>query len=191
MKIFLVTIIMLLAATTLMHGEEMELTQSDLKKCTFEDPGAEPIWKFYVSFIDRQSGQAYSEKEFQALSKLPSKLRDACLLLRYELEWGNGGTQGAALWGEDIENSTKMLKMTASAYGRYGDKQREKMMHEIIGKLAEHAKSLDEADRNNTLDSYVSPLDKYDELWENVDYDYVEMLIKDMTKNPKDYTYTQ
>jgi hypothetical protein len=188
-KIVLLISILLTIPTT-MRAEERKLSVENIRSSSFEDPGAEPIWKFFVPFCAEQPAAVYPEKYFQALSKLPPKLRDVCLLLRYDLERNSGRTQGAALL-EDRMSSPKMLKMTAAAYARFGDKQREKMITEIISKLAEHARTLEEADRIGKLDKYVSPLDKYDELWDSVDYDYASAIVKDMKANPTDYTYPQ
>lgn len=175
---------------TTMNAEEIKLSANDLEQCSFEDPGAEPIWRFFLSFCKQQPAKNYPEKDFQALSKLPPKLHDVCLILRYELEWSNGGTQAAAVL-EDATSSAKMLAMTAAAYAHFGDLQRQKMIIEIGGKLADHQESLDEADRNNKLDDYVSPLDKYDSLWETVDHSSIPAILKDIKSNPNDYIFSE
>lgn len=169
---------------------ELSLTSNDLKSCSFDDPGADPIWLFFVEFCDQQQASSYMNKEFQALEKLSPQLRDVCLLLRYELMWGNGGTQHAALM-DDQESSKRLLQMTASAYARYGDKRREEMMIEVIALLEEHQTTLDEALLTGELDDYVSPLDRYDDLWEAVEYNYWTAIKSDIDAHLQDYQYPQ
>jgi len=190
MQAGILILILSLGITGSAHAAESELTASDLKRSTFEDPGAEPIWTFFVAFCDEQPKAAYPAKTFQALSKLPPKLRDVCLLLRYELMWGSGGTQGAALL-DNLENSTRMLRMTASAYRRFGDTQRARMMEEIIELLPTHQQKLNKADQNGTLDSFTSPLNRYDRLWEEIDFDYTEPVRNDIRAHPTEYFYPQ
>ena len=188
MNNFILAFLITVAINTTMHAEEPNLTRAELTKCIFEDPGAEPIWRFFVEFCVKQPAPEYPEKEFQAIAKLSPKLRDVCILLRYELLWGNGGTQGAALM-EDKPSSEKLLKMTAHAYERFGDKKRAKIMSGISSLLDKHYKTLEAADRAGKLEEYTSPLERYDELWENVDFDYFSAILKDIKANPADYTY--
>ncbi len=178
------------ATVTALFAGEPTLSLDDIRNSRFADPGAEPIWQFYVKFWTKQSAPGSSEKELQALAKLPPKLRDVCLLLRYELEFGNGGTQGAALL-DDLESSARLLRMTAAAYARFGDKERERMMREILSRLAGHTRTLEEAERSGKLDGYVSPLNAYDRPWEAVEYDYVAAIRKSMKAHPADYIWPQ
>jgi hypothetical protein len=188
MKNLILALLITAAIDTTMHAEEPTLTRAELTECVFEDPGAEPIWGFFVAFCDKQPAPEYHEKQFQALAKLPPKLRDVCILIRYELLWGNGGTQSSALM-EDKPSSEKLLKMTADAYERFGDKKRAKMMSEILSLIDKHDKTLEAAVRANKLEEFTSPLERYDELWENVDFEYFSAILKDIKANPADYTY--
>lgn len=167
---------------------ELKLTPNDLENCSFEDPGAEPIWLFFVEYCRQQQASCYMDKEFQALEKLSPELRYVCLLLRYELMWSNGGTQHAALM-DDLESSKKLLEMTASAYAHYGDSRREGMMMEIISLLEEHQTTLDEADRAGMLEDYASPLDRYDGLWEAVEFNYLAAIKREIEAHPQDYQH--
>jgi hypothetical protein len=153
------------------------LTLEEVKSLTFRDPGKEPLWQFYTSLIEGQNGEEWSVKEFTALSQLPPRLRQVVLAVRFDMLHREQGLQGAVLMdsADIIPDSERMLGMTAAAFESIGETRRGRLLASMIPGIKEHIDHLDEAERENRLDEFVSPLDR-DEEWLEIGPSFVPEL---------------
>ncbi|MES2505755.1 MAG: hypothetical protein V4599_03570 [Verrucomicrobiota bacterium] len=159
-------------------GSRPELTREDVARLTFKDPANEALWAFYEELVEWTEGDTLGEREFEALKILPDRLRNMILVIRFEILQKSGGLQAAALLEDSadiVSDSEKMLDLTAAAYEAIQVTSMSQFLKRLRPAIASHLQLLEEAERADGLEDFMSPLDR-DEMWEVLGYPHIPEL---------------
>lgn len=170
--------------------ESPAFTQEEVEALGSVKPWYLPLWTFYVRLVTAQRHESWDDKEFAALSALQPTLRDALLAIRLGQRFEDQGLQGAIILDEatGAEPCIQMLSMTIRAYDALGDQPRARFLQALLPAVELHFSELERAERDDTLDEFMSPLD-LDDAWMGMDLHWVHELRRVARDKPTCYVH--
>lgn len=149
-------------------------------------PWYAPLAEFYEGLVSVQPGESVNEQEFAALKSVQPALRDALLVLRFNKRFDEQGLQGAIILedAEDVAPTLRMLEMTVCAFGTLGDERRAMFLQTLLPAVTLHFEALEQAEREDALDGFFSPLD-HDDAWTGLGLEWNHGLRKHIRDRPE------
>ena len=166
------------------------LTLEEIKSLTFRHPNHERLLAFYDELVASMDEPDAFAAETRALEALPERLRSIVLVCRFLALQEVLGLQGAVLLDIDEPEvpSEQMLAITADAFEKLGQRDSARFLISLIPGIRQHLDLLDAALANDSLDEFVSPLDR-DDHWLALSSGYVASLQMEITTRPEELIF--